>query len=52
MSVNEDPTDVLLAARRRLIGPSLTLSYRQALHIVRGKRHLTISVTLGTEPKG
>jgi len=36
MSVNEDSTGVLLAARRRLISPSLTLSYRQPLHIVRG----------------
>jgi 4-aminobutyrate aminotransferase-like enzyme len=36
MSVHEDSTGALLAARRRLIGPSLTLSYRRPLHIVRG----------------
>ena len=36
MSVHETSTGALLAARRRLIGPSLTLSYRQPLHLVRG----------------
>jgi 4-aminobutyrate aminotransferase-like enzyme len=36
MSAHEDSTGALLAARRRLIGPSLTLSYRQPLHLVRG----------------
>jgi 4-aminobutyrate aminotransferase-like enzyme len=36
MSIHADSTGTLLAARRRLIGPSLTLSYRQPLHIVRG----------------
>jgi 4-aminobutyrate aminotransferase-like enzyme len=36
MSVHEDSTGALLAARRRLIGRSLTLSYRRPLHIVRG----------------
>jgi len=30
-------TDALLAARRRLLGPSLSLSYRTPLHIVRGE---------------
>jgi 4-aminobutyrate aminotransferase-like enzyme len=36
MSVNVESTHALLAARRRLIGPSVILSYRQALHLVRG----------------
>jgi 4-aminobutyrate aminotransferase-like enzyme len=36
MSRVANSTDKILAARRRLIGPSLTLSYRQPLHIVRG----------------
>jgi 4-aminobutyrate aminotransferase-like enzyme len=36
MSLQEDSTGKLLAARRRLIGPSLSLSYRQPLQIVRG----------------
>jgi 4-aminobutyrate aminotransferase-like enzyme len=30
-------TDALLAARRRLLGPSLSVSYRAPLHIVRGQ---------------
>src|SRR6202167_5515741 len=36
MSVDNHPTSALLGARRRLIGPSVKLSYRQPLHIVRG----------------
>jgi 4-aminobutyrate aminotransferase-like enzyme len=36
MSQIADSTEALLAARRRLIGPGLSLSYRQPLHIVRG----------------
>jgi len=36
MSVNVESTGALLAARHRLIGPSMTLSYRQPLHLVRG----------------
>jgi 4-aminobutyrate aminotransferase-like enzyme len=36
MSEITDSTEALLAARRRLIGPGLSLSYRQPLHIVRG----------------
>jgi 4-aminobutyrate aminotransferase-like enzyme len=36
MIFNEESTGALLAARRRLIGPSLTLSYREPLHPVRG----------------
>ena len=36
MTKNTISSQGLLAARRRLIGPSLTLSYRQPLHIVRG----------------
>jgi 4-aminobutyrate aminotransferase-like enzyme len=32
-----DATDGLLARRRRLLGPSLSLSYRTPLHIVRGE---------------
>lgn len=31
------PSDSLLARRRRLLGPSLSLSYRAPLHIVRGE---------------
>jgi 4-aminobutyrate aminotransferase-like enzyme len=31
-----DSTQALLAARRRLIGPNVSLSYRSPLHIVRG----------------
>ena len=30
-------TDDLLATRRRLLGPSLSVSYRTPLHIVRGE---------------
>ena len=36
MNVDNDSASVLLGARRRLIGPSVKLSYRQPLHIVRG----------------
>jgi 4-aminobutyrate aminotransferase-like enzyme len=36
MSVNAESTGALLGARRRLIGASLTLSYRRPLHLVRG----------------
>jgi 4-aminobutyrate aminotransferase-like enzyme len=36
MSVNLESIHALLAARHRLIGPSVTLSYRQPLHLVRG----------------
>jgi 4-aminobutyrate aminotransferase-like enzyme len=32
-----DATDALLARRRRLLGPSLSLSYRTPLHTVRGE---------------
>jgi 4-aminobutyrate aminotransferase-like enzyme len=32
-----EATETLLDARRRLLGPSLTLSYRMPLHIVRGQ---------------
>ena len=31
-----ETTEALLAARRRLIGPSLSIGYRQPLHLVRG----------------
>jgi 4-aminobutyrate aminotransferase-like enzyme len=34
--VTSDSTDALLRARRRLIGSSVAVSYRQPLHIVRG----------------
>jgi 4-aminobutyrate aminotransferase-like enzyme len=35
--VTTDVTGALLARRRRLLGPSLSLSYRAPLHIVRGE---------------
>jgi len=34
-------TDDLLADRRRLLGPSLSVSYRTPLHIVRGEDDIT-----------